>query len=147
MDDICEVCGNDREPGSLVCKYCGVQYERQEKNAGRLHRIINLELGRPQVEVAINKLESEIKRAKTDNIAILTIIHGYGSSGEGGVIRDECRKILRYFEEKNRIRSMIIGESFSKKEGRTKALLRRFPHLGSDRNLNRSNKGVTLVEL
>lgn len=148
FDMVCEICGNEREgSSSLRCRFCGHKYEQTQAPDTVLHRIINLEIGRPHVEIAMDKLDSEIARAKQERVALLTIIHGYGSSGNGGVIREECRKVLAYYLSKKRIKGYIPGENFTRKEGGTKRLLRKYPQFTSNSNLNRGNKGVTLVEL
>ncbi len=149
MNVLCEVCGNEISGTSLTCKYCGATQHSEahfNKN-GTLHRIINIELGMPAIEEALAKCKREIDQAKLDKVAVLTIIHGYGSSGRGGAIRTECRKALEYLASKHDIRGFIPGEKFTKRQGRTRALLRRIPQLEMNDNLNRNNKGVTILEL
>ncbi len=149
MNVLCEVCGNEISGTSLTCRYCGATQHNEahfNKN-GALHRIINIELGMPAIEEALVKCEREIDQAKIDQVAVLTIIHGYGSSGRGGAIRTECRRALEFLASKNDIRGFIPGEKFTKRHGRTRALLRRIPQLEMNNNLNRNNKGVTIVEL
>lgn len=149
MVEVCDVCGNDRREGSLVCSYCGNKHEKTlfSKERPKKHRVINLEIGKPIVEEAMNKLEQELERARNEGVAVVTIIHGYGSSGRGGKIRLECRKILDFLEAKRKIRQAIHGEKFSRKNGQTKSLLRRLPALSKDDNLNRANRGITVVEM
>lgn len=52
---------------------------------------INLEDGMPTVSDAVIILKSSINNAKSGNVGCLYIIHGYGSSGKGGAIRDKAR--------------------------------------------------------
>jgi len=147
MEAVCEVCGNNRLVNVPICRFCGVRHENEVASdpGGPILRVVNIERGRPIVEEALNKLSSEIERACHDGIAVLTVIHGYGSSGRGGIIRQECRKILAYWQSKGKIKDFLAGERFTKKEGRTRALLRRFPELANNDNINRGNRGVTLV--
>lgn len=147
MEDVCEVCGNTGLSKSSTCRFCGARHEKDvtPQPTGPIHRVVNIEYGRPVAEAAINKLGKEIEKANKDGTAVLTVIHGYGSSGRGGVIRQECRKILEYWQNKGKIKSFIPGEKFSRKEGRTRELLRRFSQLAGNDNLNRGNRGVTLV--
>ncbi len=146
MGDVCEMCGNEKLPTVSVCKFCGTRHKKNI-SAGPifLHRVVNIEFGRPILADALSKLERELERANSKGITVLTVIHGYGSSGKGGIIRQECRKTLEYLESKGKIKTFIIGEKFSKKDGHTKMLLRRFPSLASNENLNKGNRGVTLV--
>lgn len=149
MAGVCEICGNEKVFGKLECAYCGNKFTDTDfsKGPGVTHRIINIELGRPSVEVALNKLERELAQAKRDRVAVLTVIHGYGASGKGGAIRLECRKKLAHLQDNRKIRTFIIGEEFSKREKKTRNLLRRLPRLATDGNLNRGNKGITVIEV
>jgi hypothetical protein len=144
---VCQVCGNDIPGSSATCRFCGARQE--ENNVGGTrefnHETVNLEKGRPVAEVALRRMESAIEEAVKNKVNIITFIHGYGSSGRGGVIRSECRKSLFFYKEKGLIRDVIAGEDFSKRSGPVKFLLHRYPQLVNDRNLNRNNRGITLV--
>ena len=111
------------------------------------HKVVNLEAGRPIVETALRRLQTELATSRRENLRVLTIIHGYGSSGKGGVIGVECRKFLEYLKGSGAINTFIPGEDFSRRSGPTRDLLRRFPRLADNVNLNRGNRGITLVVL
>lgn len=144
---VCEVCGNEKESASLLCPYCGSMNEDDDGPVKKsfIHKIVNLESGRPVAEIAVNKMTEVLEDARRNGITIVTLIHGYGSSGKGGVIRSECRKTLDYMRSKGTIEDYIVGEEFYKRSGRVKYLLRKYPQLEQDRNLNRNNRGITLV--
>lgn len=146
---LCHVCGNERETVWGRCPFCGdVQEEGALPETRRfVHKTFNLEAGRPVVDVALQRLTDVVDDAKRNKVSVLTLIHGYGSSGKGGVIRSECRKMLDHMKSRGLIRDYIAGENFHKKSGQVKSLLQRFPRLGSDANLNRNNRGITLVVL
>jgi DNA-nicking Smr family endonuclease len=57
-------------------------------------RVINLEEGFPTRDQAYQKLEAALARARKDGIAVLKVIHGYGSTGAGGVLRFAIRGLL-----------------------------------------------------
>jgi hypothetical protein len=143
----CHVCGNEIEIGGLKCPFCETKTNQSEKKARRdfIHKTVNLEFGRPVVEVAIKRMNEAIEDAGRAGVSVLTLIHGYGSSGKGGIIRSECRKSLEYLKTQGVIQEMIIGEEYTKRSGICKGLLRRYPQLGSDRNLNSGNRGITVV--
>jgi hypothetical protein len=149
MDCVCDICGNEKSIESGKCPFCGYEYQLVEQpgNGQVGHRFINIERGRPTVEMALKKLARELEQAMTEKIPAVTIIHGYGASGRGGVIRVECRKTLDYLEKTQKIRGYISGENFSRKEGKTRTLLRRLPKLGEHKSLNKGNKGITVIEL
>ncbi len=112
-----------------------------------LHRKINLERGRPTVETALKRLDLEIGRARNEKVRVLSLIHGYGSSGKGGRIRLECRKILAYMVQQKKLNGFINGEDFNKRSGVGKALLRRFPELEQICGSEFNNPGVTIALL
>ncbi len=143
---ICAVCGNERETGSGKCRFCGAEQELEKvKGVGVLHKIVNLERGRPFVDAAIKRLQREVQAAKIERVKVLTVIHGYGSSGKGGAIKDECRKCLDYLCSVGEVEAYIPGEEFSGRSRQVRMLLKRFPKLAANRNLDRPNPGVTLV--
>ena len=47
-------------------------------------RVINFEEGFPTRDQAYQKLEAALARARKDGVAVLKVIHGYGSTGTGG---------------------------------------------------------------
>jgi hypothetical protein len=144
----CDVCGNELQLGEQRCPHCGAEIdETQAVKPVFQHRLINLEEGRPTAEVAINKLLKVIDDAHRNKVSVITFIHGYGSSGKGGVIKEECHKTLVYLKTKGEIQDYIPGEKFSKHQPVVRELLRRYPKLTSDRNLNKSNRGITVVVL
>jgi len=149
MKGVCEVCGNTMERLRPICPFCGSKVDVAEavKTRRFVHKTVNLEAGRPVVEVALKRLYDIIEDSTRNNIRVLTLIHGYGSSGKGGLIRQECRKTLDFLKSNDLIDSYIAGEEFNRRSGAVKALLRRYPQLGADKHLNKSNRGITLVIL
>lgn len=147
MERVCEVCGNAWATASPICPFCGskVDVAKFKKINSYIHKTINLEAGRPAVDVALSRLQETIEDSARNKVNVLTLIHGYGSSGKGGKIRIECRKTLDYLKAKGIISEYIAGENFSRRSGVVKSLLRRYPQLGTDQHLNKGNRGITLV--
>ncbi len=110
-------------------------------------REVNLEEGRPFADAAIKRLTFEIKQSQRSGIAVLKIIHGYGSSGTGGKIRKEARQYLARLEGRREIRGFIPGEQFSIFEEDTRKAFLRCDALRRDRDLDRHNNGVTFIIL
>lgn len=148
---LCQICGNDIESRSMVCGFCGGRQSETSDDLGGgkrfVHRTVNLEKGMPFVEPAMNQLRVALTEARLFRIQALTIIHGYGSSGRGGAIRQECRKILDYMCSRGDVNSYVAGEDFHRRNGVVRDLLNRFPQLTDNANLNRKNRGITLVIL
>ena len=57
-------------------------------------RLINLEDEKPTVKQAMDRLELELRLAKKQNVCVLKIIHGFGSTGNGGKIRVALRRAM-----------------------------------------------------
>jgi hypothetical protein len=110
-------------------------------------RVINLEEGFPTRDQADQKLDTALARARRDGIKVLKVIHGYGSTGAGGVLRFSIRGSLRQRKERGEIAVFVNGESWSSFDERSKALMAKAPELVLDSDLGRANKGVTLVLL
>ena len=106
---------------------------------------VNLEQGMPTWEQAERKLLGEITLAKKTGIRVLKIIHGYGSTGVGGKLRVETRKLLVERKRRSLIKDFVPGEEWSKYLPTTKDLLNRYPKLKNDSDLNHQNEGITIV--
>lgn len=148
--DLCQICGNEIKHGKAVCPFCGSKHvspTRRSTDRNFLHHTVNLEQGMPFVQSALNHLQVAIREAKSGRVQVLTIIHGYGSSGKGGAIRKECRKTLDYMCSRGQLNSYVPGEDFHKHNGVVKDLLNRYPQLRLNKNLNRRNQGITVVVL
>ena len=140
----CPTCGNPLEGETSTCPFCGssVVPSRGGKT-GKPYQVVNLESGRPTVADALGKLERRIETARRQGVKVLKVIHGYGSSGKGGSLRDAVHRALPELERQGLVRSHVAGEHFTK----SSAILKQFPRLKDDADLGRGNRGVTLVVL
>ena len=148
--EVCPVCGNEVALEDTTCPFCGATMDRgagSSRQSAPLSRTVNLKQGLPVVEVALQRMNGELALAEALGIKILVFIHGYGSSGKGGRIRDECRKVLGEMVHHRRLRMVIAGEAFHRRTGAGKMLLRRFPLLADDCSTVFNNPGVTIVVL
>jgi hypothetical protein len=109
--------------------------------------LVNLEEGFPSRNEALHKLETALSRARQKHIRVLKIVHGYGSSGVGGILRPLVRNFLRQAKERGEITLFVNGESFSSFDSRSKELLGQAAQLLLDKDLGRANRGITLVLL
>jgi hypothetical protein len=101
----------------------------------------------PSVQEALQRLEREIALARNGRVALLKIIHGYGSTGAGGDIRIAVQKRLHELSEGGQIRGFIFGENWSKADEATWRLLQTQSELKGDSDLGRRNRGITIVLL
>jgi hypothetical protein len=109
--------------------------------------IVNLESGRPTVDDARRRLLAEMARARSRGTSLMKIIHGWGSSGEGGKLAVAIRKSLRLRVKEGKATLVVAGERFSSDTVEGRELVRRHPNLRADRDYNRTNPGITFVEL
>src|SRR5947209_1746184 len=109
--------------------------------------LLNLEENFPTRKEALSRLEAAIARARKQGTRVLKIIHGYGSTGVGGILRPVVRNFLRQAKERGEIRLFVNGESWSSFDSRSKELLAQAAQLLLDQDLGRANRGITLVLL
>lgn len=106
---------------------------------------INLEDGKPTVADALIILKSSINNAKSGNVGCLYIIHGYGSSGKGGAIRDKARQWLSAQARNGVVKCVINGEDFNLFNFKALELKNKYKEL--EQLLKVCNHGVTIVEI
>lgn len=109
--------------------------------------VVNLEEGKPKVEEALTKLKLELTTLRRIGVKTVKVIHGYGSSGFGGAIRDAVRQHL--FDQLNnkRIRNFCAGEQFGPFETQGREMVEIMPSLNRDPDWGRHNEGITMVIL
>jgi hypothetical protein len=106
---------------------------------------INIEQGFPTLEEARAKLKSELARCQSLKVQAAKIIHGYGSSGVGGVLRQGIRKSLISRRKDSQIKAVIFGENWNVFDPAARAMLEVCPELSKDRDLCSSNPGISIV--
>jgi hypothetical protein len=110
-------------------------------------KTVNLEEGMPTVAQARLRMERELQVARQEKCVAVKLIHGYGSSGAGGVLRIELQKDLRKLADHGTIKAFVAGENWRKSDEMTWELLKRFPEWKSDHDLGRGNLGISVVVL
>lgn len=148
-DFFCQTCGNDMGRRLSVCPFCGTPQGPTAPGGGAAAAgaevvTVNLETGRPVVDVAMRRFHERLDQARREQTRALVIIHGYGSGGTGGVIRDALRQRLDGLLHEKRIAQWLPGETFVKGNRQAAFLMRRFASLGRDRSL-RGNKGISIA--
>jgi hypothetical protein len=110
-------------------------------------KIVNLELNRPAVPMALSLLEDALRIARSEKYVAVKLIHGYGSSGVGGDIRIAVQKTLAQKANARELRAFIPGEDWRISNEFSWDLLKRCPDLKQDSDLGRANRGITIVVL
>jgi hypothetical protein len=110
-------------------------------------KIIDLEDGMPTVEEARLRMQHELQTARKQGYVAAKLIHGYGSSGVGGVLRIELQKELQRQMRSSGIKCFIPGENWRISNEATWELLKRYPEWKQDADLGKGNKGISIVQL
>lgn len=110
-------------------------------------RTINLKLGHPTVDEARRRLLVELESVRASGGRLVKVIHGWGSTGEGGQLGPAIRKSLRLRVKEGRARLVVAGEKFSSDSNDGRELALRHPSVRADRDFNRVNPGITILEL
>jgi hypothetical protein len=80
-------------------------------------------------------------------VRVINVIHGWGSSDEGGKLGPSTRKSLRLRIKEGMASLVLSCERFSSDTNEGRELVQRHPVLRKDRDYNRTNPCITLVEL
>ena len=108
---------------------------------------INLEMGYPTVEEARQMLKAELEKCRSRNVIAVKVIHGYGSSGVGGALREGIRKSLISRRKEKVIKAVVFGEKWSIFDSVALAMLEQCPALSKDKDLCSYNPGISVVLL
>jgi hypothetical protein len=108
---------------------------------------VNIEAGKPDVQTACMLVDAHIATARRQGIKILKLIHGYGSSGVGGVLRTKLRKYLQEPKFASAVEYIIPGERWEIFDAQAQKLLQKSPEMSKDSDLGRCNHGITIVVL
>jgi hypothetical protein len=108
--------------------------------------LLNIEHGFPTAEDARTRLATEIDVARKKGVGLLKIVHGYGSTGKGGTLRKTLRTMLLRMQHEGAIGRVIFGEAWSIFDEPTRNLIERYPLIRGDKDLDKGNAGITIVE-
>lgn len=106
---------------------------------------INIKEGMPLVSEAMDHLKAGLERSRKNKYGCVLIIHGYGSTGKGGTIREKARQWLMAQERNGKVKTVIPGEDFNIFNFKALELKNRYREL--EQLLKVCNHGVTVVEL
>lgn len=109
-----------------------------------LYMELNIKEGMPSTSEAINLLKTSLESLRQRKYKCVLVIHGYGSTGKGGAIRDKARQWLKAQKEARKLKSVVFGEDFSIFNFESLELKNRYHELANLMNV--CNHGVTVVE-
>ena len=109
--------------------------------------VINIEQGMPTADQALQKLQAALRQAKIGRQDAVKVIHGYGSTGRGGVIKSRMRGFLSGQKRQGLVRAFVSGEDFTPFSADGRRAVDICPALSRDRDYGRGNPGITIVLL
>lgn len=109
--------------------------------------MVMLKEGVPTVEEARARLFCELEKARQRGNAVLKLVHGYGSSGVGGRLRDAIRSSLRRRVKEGKVRAYVAADGWDVFDSAIRLAVEACPALEHDRDLLGRNPGVTIVVL
>lgn len=140
----CLECGNPRGM-TEECKYCG---SKTPPNSLSDTLIFNLKQDGPTVEEALERLRDCLRNAIDLGIKAIILIHGYGSSGQGGRIKKAVHEALENNHFSDRVDEYHFGEHTAFGSEAYYALLRRKPSLKTHlKHFKEGNAGMTVLIL
>ena len=141
---LCPECGNAR--GMLdACPHCGT--------ATLPHLTVdtvelNIKAGNPTVEEALDQLARKIRLLQEMGARVVILIHGYGSSGEGGLIKRGVHEALESNRYADRVDDYYFGEQVAYGSPACNTLLKQRPGLKAYlRHFKAGNAGMTVLIL
>lgn len=96
---------------------------------------------------ALATIQKEIEILSLSDCKVLKIIHGYGSSGVGGVIKKELSILLKDLCKQGKILDFVANERFVEPTAKYKRFTKLYPELILDSDLQNQNPGITLIFL
>ncbi len=140
----CPECGNARALFNQ-CPHCGSDH-LPVLSSDTVE--INIKQGSPYVEEALEQLTEQLRKCVELGIKAIVLIHGYGSSGEGGRIKWAIQDALESNRYADRVEEYFFGENVAYGSDSYHVLLKRRP--GLKRYLKRfkeGNAGMTVLLL
>ena len=120
--------------------------KKKTGGTGNIPRL-DLEDGMPVVSDALSRMNIGLQEMRYSRIKIVKLVHGYGSTGQGGKICIGVRDELASMKRKKLIRDYIPGEDFGPFDAASRKLTEQNKSITRDPDYGRMNHGITIVEL
>lgn len=108
-------------------------------------KTINVKNNNSSPDYAVYVTDSEINDSKKTDTNILVIIHGYGSKGRGGTMKQEIHNYLLQAKNHRKIIDYYKGEQWSATNEDMQQLCSLYPELILHSQIQNYNSGVTIV--
>ena len=105
----------------------------------------NIEKFMPTVYQAEILVKNNLETYRRKGIKVFKIIHGYGSTGNGGALRTGIRDYLTQLKRAKIIADFVPGEDWSVFNETTRKILDLDSSFSKDSDLGKMNSGVTII--
>ena len=136
---------NERRRRDALCPFCG-SMDRDINTTQRWQEIDVGHLGLRSKEVA-HELEMRLAELRAQKKRLVFVIHGYGSSGVGGVTKSAVLAACRSMQEVGKIRLWISVDRLGPGTDLGRSLAAKYPFLKRSSHWNSGNEGASLIEL
>ena len=109
------------------------------------YRTINIKQDMPTTDYAIHLMLEEVKLAKFTGEKVVVVIHGYGSHGVGGLIKQEVQKTLTELKRHGNITDFVSGEQWNASAPVCRQILSYNPDVEIAHDLHLHNVGITVI--
>lgn len=103
--------------------------------------------GMPTAATAVRHLDLRLQTVRAGGGGLVRVIHGWGSTGQGGAIRTAVRAHLRALQSRGLIRGYVPGEDYSEVSDVGRRLRDRYSSLRPSTATDGLNPGITFVEV
>lgn len=110
-------------------------------------RVVNIKQDNPNSDYALYLLDQEIRYSKAVGNRVIVVIHGYGSHGKGGIIKQAVKEYLPILKKNHVIADFVFGENWGDTNPTKAKICEICPECILHENLNGLNCGVSVVLL
>ena len=143
LSDYCNTCGNPISPGTHRCPHC----DSFDISVGGTIRQRQIDIGHENQSVAqaVARLDRELLISKKRGDDVLIVIHGHGSTGHGGQIRQGIRQHLGRSSNNPLFDSVLYGENMYSGSPHADKTKKSGLDLTTLDDWDRDNHGITIV--
>lgn len=110
-------------------------------------RVVNIKEDNPNSDYAMYLLDMEIKYSKAVGNRVIVAIHGYGSHGVGGAIKEAIKAYLPKLKKNKTITDYVFGENWGDTNETKNLICRIAPDAIVNEHLGSPNAGVSIILL
>ena len=110
-------------------------------------RVVNIKKDNPNVDYALYLIDEEIRYSRATGNKVIVIIHGYGSHGTGGAIKEGVKRYLPNLKKSGIITDYVLGENWGNLNPVKKMIESIDPQIILNENVYLINSGVSVILL